>query len=214
MKKIVLLGLILWLFYGCVVSSNNQVEKVDEETLLANEKRTQAQPKEYHGDKFGVSITSDRKDTRTTDDVANNIPPKYEITNTVLFGHNTLWDGDLPYILDLGIKKIIKEDTGDLSFILLAKILTKKLVKFNDTQLVQIKLNNDVSLRFDCNVEYLPATNAGQEFHIINCTSEMSVKDVHTMRLHSGDANVLIKTAKNNFNFVLPKIFFTYLNEI
>ncbi|MGP1440910.1 MAG: hypothetical protein ACTTJ3_09270 [Treponema sp.] len=82
-------------------------------------------------------------------------------------------------------------------------------------QLVQIKLNNGVIKRFSCNVNYLPAPDGlGDSFHTINCTSEVDIEDIHTMRLQSGDTNVLITTDKNNFSFVLPKMFFTYLNEI
>ena len=82
-------------------------------------------------------------------------------------------------------------------------------------QLVQIKLNDDVTKSFDCKVHYLPAPDGlGDSFHTINCTSEVDIEDIHTMRHQSGDANVLITTAKNNFSFVLPKMFFTYLNEI
>ena len=92
----------------CVLSCNNSVTgNIDEaETLLSKEKRTQAQPKKHKGDEFGLSITGDRKDTRTAGDIANNLPPKYEIINTVLFGHTTLYDGDLPYVLDFEIKKL------------------------------------------------------------------------------------------------------------
>lgn len=102
MRKIIFL--IACLF--CTLSCNNSV------TGNIKEKRTQAQPKEYHGDKFGVSITSDRKDTRTTDDIANNLSPKYEITNTILFGRLGLYDGDLPYGVDFEIKKNHKRIYG------------------------------------------------------------------------------------------------------
>ena len=200
-----------------MLSCNNSVTgNIDKtETLLSKEKRTQAQPKRHKGDKFDVSITSNRKDTRTADDIANNLPPKYEIINTVLFGCLTLYDGDLPYALDFEIKKIYKEDTSELSFALSAKILTWNYVKFSEMQLVQIKLNNGVIKRFSCNVNYLPAPDGlGDSFHTINCTSEVDIEDIHTMRLQSGDTNVLITTDKNNFSFVLPKMFFTYLNEI
>lgn len=212
MKKIVLL--ILCLF--CTLSCNNSVTgNINEETLLTKEKRTQAQPKEYHGDEFGVYITSDIKDTRTYLEEVQNKPPKYEITNTVLFRRLQLYDGDLIYVPNFEIKKIIKEYMGELSFILSIPIITMNSVKFNDVQLVQLKLNADVTQSFNCSVEHLPPPEGfGSIFHIINCTSEVGIKDIHTMRLHSGDANVLIKTANNNFSFVLPEIFFTYLNEI
>ena len=213
MKKLIFI--IVCLF--CALSCNNHTgDSLNEiEILLAKEKRTQAQPKKHKGDEFGVYITSDRKDTRTADDITNNLPPQYEITNTVLFGHLGLYDGDLPYGVDFEIKKIIKENTGKISFTLSIRMLTKNFVRFGDRQLVQVKLNDDVTQGFDCNVEYLPAPeHLSSIFHIINCTSEVGIKDIHTMRLHSGDANVLITTAKNNFSFVLPKVFFTYLNEI
>ena len=215
MKKIFFLGLILCFFSGCVMSSNNQVEKVDEETLLSNEKRTQAQPKTYSGDEFTLSITSDKKDTRTYLEINQDIPPKYEITNTVLFEHIQLYDGDLLYAPKFGIKKIIKEYTGELSFVLSAQIMTNNSIRFNDVQLVQLKLNTDVTQSFSCGVDYLPAPGTlSSIFHIINCTSDVFIKDIHTMRLQHGDANVSIMTSNNNFSFVLPEIFFTYLNEI
>ena len=215
MKKFFLLGLVLWLFSGCVMSSNNQVEKVDEETLLANEKRTQAQPKTYSGDEFTVSITSDKKDTRTYLEINQGHPPKYEITNTVLFERLQLYDGDLLYIPNFEIKKIIKEYTGELSFILSIPIITMNSIKFNNTQLVQLKLNADVTQSFNCSVKHLPPPYGfGSIFHQINCTSDVFIKDIHTMRLQRGDANVSITTSNNNFSFVLPEIFFTYLDEI
>ncbi|MGP1415417.1 MAG: hypothetical protein ACTTJ6_05745 [Treponema sp.] len=213
MRKIIFLIACLFCTLSC---KNTTADSSDTpETLLAKEKRTQAQPTKYQGDEFDVLITSDKKDTRTYPEEVQNLSPKYEITNIVLFQRLQLYDGDLLYIPNFEIKKVIKENTGKLSFILSAKIITWNYIKFSDMQLVQIKLNNDFTKSFDCKVHYLPAPDGlGDSFHTINCTSEMSIKDIHTMRLHSGDANVLIKTAKNNFNFVLPKVFFTYLNEI
>ena len=81
-----------------------------------------------------------------------------------------------------------------MSLRLSAKVLTSRNVKFNDTQLVQIKLNDDVSLRFDYNVDHLPVPveYLVATLHIINCMLEVSLKDIYTIRLHSGDANARI----------------------
>jgi len=214
MRKIIFL--IACLF--CTLSCNNTTVGSGDttETLLVKEKRTQAQPKEYRSrgkDEFDVLITSDKKDTRTFTEEVQNLPPKYEITNTVLFRRLQLYDGDLLYVPNFEIKKIIKENTGEISFTLSTRILTKNFVRFGDRQLVQVKLNDDVTQGFDCNVEYLPVPEYPL-LHTINCTSDVGIEDIHKMRLQSADVNVLIATSKNNFSFVLPKVFFTYLNEI
>ena len=216
MRKIIFLIACLFCMLSC---KNTTVASGDtKETLLEKEKRTQAQPKEHRSrgkDEFDVLITSAKKDTRTYLEKVQNLPPKYEITNTVLFQRLQLYDGDLLYVPNFDIKKIIKESTDELSFMLSAKIITWKYIKFSDMQLVQIKLNNDVTKRFDCRVNYSPAPDGiGDNFHTINCTSEVDIEDIHKMRLQSADVNVLIATSKNNFSFVLPKVFFTYLNEI
>ena len=213
MKKIVFVIVCLLLTISCnnsIAGNNNEIE-----TLLTNEKRTLAQPKTYKGDKFTVSITSDKKDTRTAIEKVRGIPPKYEIINAVSFGCSKLYDGDTAYVPDIKIKKIIKEDTGELSFVLLVRIVTMNSIKFNDTQLVELKLNNGITQSFDCSVNYLnDPENLGTSLHMINCMSEVFIKDIYTMRLQSSNANVLITSSDNNFSFALPAIFFTYLNDI
>lgn len=139
-KLVILIACLFCTFSSC---KNTTVGSGDTtEILLAKEKRTQAQPKEYRSrgkDEFDVLITSDKKDTRTFTEEVQNQPPKYEITNAVSFGGLIRWNGDLPYVLDFEIKKIIRENTDELKFTLSAKILTEKIVKCTDTQLVQIK---------------------------------------------------------------------------
>ena len=101
-----LIFLIACLF--CMLSCNEHTAgSIDEtEILLAKEKRTPVQSKKYRSkDAFDVSITSDKKETRTLLEAVQNHSPKYEITNTVSFGCLTLWDVDLSYTPEFEIKK-------------------------------------------------------------------------------------------------------------
>lgn len=234
MKKHTMKKTIYLLFALCALSmvscnhsvSNKGTEAKMAENLMAKENKENkslVKEKKYTSEKehWEVSLTSKLKDTRTIDEMLNNVPRKEDIVNTVVFEtfHLANFNAkDNPFPSSIDVRKKIKYNSDAITFDLKVSINTKPNVKASSTAPLQIKLSAGNSLNIDTDeIIYKRNEKIFKAFHVethdIIATSKLSIKEINLLRSQQDGFTVFLNTTEGVFKLKCPQIFIEYLKE-
>ena len=216
MKKPIylLFALFMLSMVSCNYATNAKGNTMTEDPM-AKENKSLVQKKEYKTQNGTVYLSGELQDTRTQEEILNDIPRKENIVNTLLYKGDKPKDVKIPFYPEFEIKKVIKYKTNDIRFTITAKIVTLKTITLPMQQKVQLQFAPDHSVAFNCNTTYKDISNEGLDFlHYILCSADITINKINELRRQQSDFSVTVQNAEHTFSFAVPQKFIECLNDI